>query len=59
MVILGIGILLFIEWIRRKHNHGLDIQIRSRVVRWIIYLAVLFIIFALGGHSENFIYFQF
>ena len=59
MVIVSIGLLLLIEWIKRTYNHGLDLQIKSKIVRWIIYLAVILVIFAFGGNSENFIYFQF
>lgn len=59
MVIVSIGLLLLIEWIKRTYNHGLDLQIKSKIVRWFIYLAVILVIFAFGGNSENFIYFQF
>ena len=31
----------------------------TSVFRYAIYLCVLFLVFAFGGHSENFIYFQF
>lgn len=57
---LAIVIMLLVEWIQRRKEHGLDLSgVRFRAVRYAIYLAVLFITFALGGHAENFIYFQF
>lgn len=59
MVIVSIGLLLLIEWIKRTNNHGLDLHTKSKIVRWFIYLAVILVIFAFGGNSENFIYFQF
>lgn len=62
--ITGFSIAIFImvvaEWIQRKKPHTLAIEnIPYGVVRGAVYLTVLFLIVALGGHSENFIYFQF
>ena len=59
-VSLGIVILLVVEWLQRRREHGLDLsEINAPVLRNAIYLCVLFLMFAFGGHSENFIYFQF
>lgn len=57
---VAILIMAVIEWVQRNRRHGLDLSsIKSEWVRVPIYLGVLFLTFALGGHSENFIYFQF
>lgn len=57
---VAILILIVIEWVQRNRRHGLDLScVKSEWVRVPIYLGVLFLTFAFGGHSENFIYFQF
>ena len=57
---LTLGLLLLVEWVQRDKAHGLDIaSIRNGWVRFFLCLAVVFLIFLLGGHTENFIYFQF
>jgi D-alanyl-lipoteichoic acid acyltransferase DltB (MBOAT superfamily) len=53
------GILMLIEWINRTQQHGLQIHISSPLLRWGIYFAMVFIIWAFGGAQETFIYFQF
>ena len=59
-VCLGIGIMLVAEWLQRKREHALDLSaVKPAAVRYAIYLGVLFLTFAFGGHAENFIYFQF
>ena len=59
-VSLGIVILLVVEWLQRRREHGLDLSgMKVAVLRYAVYLCVLFLMFAFGGHSENFIYFQF
>ena len=59
-VCLGIGIMLVAEWLQRKREHALDLSaVKPAAVRYAIYLGVLFLTFAFGGHTENFIYFQF
>ncbi len=59
-VSLGIVILLVVEWLQRRREHGLDLSgMKVPVFRYTIDLGVLFLMFAFGGHSENFIYFQF
>ena len=53
-------IMLLTEWMLRDREHGLDLSvIKSEVVRIVAYLTVLIMIFALGGHTVSFIYFQF
>ena len=59
---LGFNILLLIvvEWIQSDKPFILDLSsIKKSYLRWSIYLALLFVLFAFGGHATNFIYFQF
>jgi len=55
-----IAILLIIEWIQRRKQHGLEISELNVYFRWptYIFLTALVINGVLGG-SEEFIYFQF
>lgn len=58
--LLMIMILLGMEWIMRTKEHGLDLSsFGCTALRWSIYSFLLFMIFAFGGNSVNFIYFQF
>ena len=53
-------ILMVVEWLQRKREHGLSMEgVRSGVVRYACYLAVLAVIFMFGVFNETFIYFQF
>ena len=59
---LGLNILLLIivEWVQRDKAFILDLSsMKKAYLRWPIYLVLLFILFAFGGHATNFIYFQF
>ena len=58
-LLMNIMILIVVEWVARMRNHGLDIKHLHPVVRYAIYLGVLFLLFAFGGQTANFIYFQF
>ena len=59
-VTFGIVIMLVAEWVQRNREHALDLStVKPAFVRYVIYLSVLFLTFAFGGHAENFIYFQF
>ena len=58
-----IMLLLFVivEWFGRKEkypiaNFGLKLP---RVMRWIFYYGLIFVIFFLAGQQQQFIYFQF
>ena len=56
----AILIMLLVEWLQRDRQHPLAIEnIPYWPVRGLIYISVFFLIMTLGGHSENFIYFQF
>ncbi len=57
--ILSIIVLLGIEWLQRKRNHGLDIANFHWGVRYSIYYLLILVILELGGNSQSFIYFQF
>lgn len=53
-------LLLLIEWVQRKCEHGLDMSgVRNGVVRYAFYIATLAMIFVFGVFNETFIYFQF
>ena len=57
---LTIVLMVVAEWLQRKREHALDIRaLRWPVLRSALDAAVVFLIIVLGGHSENFIYFQF
>jgi len=56
---IAICIMLVVEWIQRDKPHPLDLRIPWWPVRAMAYFSIFFLILALGGHSENFIYFQF
>ena len=57
---IAILVMLVIEWIQRGKRHPLAIEsIPWWPVRGLIYFVVFFLILTFGGHSENFIYFQF
>ncbi|WP_455664437.1 MBOAT family O-acyltransferase [Phocaeicola sp.] len=52
-------ILLFIEWINRTKQYGLQFLLPKRWMRWILYLLIAFIILTQMGKQVQFIYFQF
>ena len=57
---LFIFILLFVEWFRRKKQHGLELSdVNSQIFRWTVYLGVFLLILFFGASSDSFIYFQF
>lgn len=57
---LCILVMTAVEWLQRNRRMPLELpEIKCRGVRWAIYIAVIFLIVVFGGHSVNFIYFQF
>lgn len=57
---IAICMMLVVEWIQRCKPHSLDLgRIPWWPVKAMAYFSIFFLILALGGHSENFIYFQF
>ena len=58
-LLMNIVILMIVEWLTRTRNHGLDLKAIHPVLRYAIYLGLLFMLFAFSGQTVNFIYFQF
>jgi alginate O-acetyltransferase complex protein AlgI len=57
---LYIFILVFVEWLQRHKQHGLEIQnIQVAPIRWSIYTFIFCLILFFGAKSQSFIYFQF
>ena len=56
-----ICVMLLVEWIDRKEDHGLSMRgVRSRAVRYAIYFAIILVtILYFDDGSPKFIYFQF
>lgn len=52
-------LLIIIEWIQRSKEHGLDIRVKSTVMRFVIYFMIFIITLAGSGNPVTFIYFQF
>lgn len=58
--ILFVAIMLVVEWVQRKKEHGFVMDgVKSGVLRYACYLTVLTVIFFFGVFNETFIYFQF
>lgn len=58
-VVLLFG-FLFLEWLRKDKEHLLDISdIKSKSIRYSIYLTTIFLVFYNAGNQQSFIYFQF
>ena len=56
----AIALMVIVEWIQRRKPHAMDLLgLHSSALRYAVYAAIVFLTFALGGHTENFIYFQF
>lgn len=56
-------LLLLVEWLQRDKQHALQLPatgpFRFAVVRYIIYIAIVYIIVIYAGEVQTFIYFQF
>ena len=57
--LLCIAFMLVIEFIKRSSTHTFELHQKSKFIRWSIYIGIILMICIFGGHSENFIYFQF
>lgn len=58
--LLFVVVMLVVEWIQRKREHGFAMEgIKSGALRYTCYIAVLAVIFIFGVFNETFIYFQF
>jgi D-alanyl-lipoteichoic acid acyltransferase DltB (MBOAT superfamily) len=60
---LFLAILIIVEWVKRKEEHPLQFTnsyfLKHRVVRWLVYYAIVMAIVLYQGLSNSFIYFQF
>ena len=54
-----IVIMLVVEWIQRKKQHGLQMNIKQWYIRYPIYLALIGMILYFSNSASTFIYFQF
>ena len=52
-------IMLVVEWIQRKKQHGLQMNIKQWYIRYPIYLAIIGMILYFSNSASTFIYFQF
>lgn len=63
MVIIPVLLSFFlmgVEWMRRSREHALELSdIKSRFIRWMIYLSIILTIALLASPAQPFIYFQF
>ena len=62
LIMLGMAlaiIMVAVEGINHRWHHGLYVRHLPRVVRWVIYLALIVAIWACFGSNKPFIYFQF
>lgn len=56
---ISIIIMLCMEWMHRDGCHGLSLRSHSKIIRWVIYSAIVLLIVFEGGHPVPFVYFQF
>jgi D-alanyl-lipoteichoic acid acyltransferase DltB (MBOAT superfamily) len=55
-----ISFTLAVEWLQRKKEHGLEISwMKSHIIKFGIYIALIILISFFAGKAETFIYFQF
>lgn len=60
LLLLGFVAILFVfEWIQREHVHGLSVVPKNKMLRYLLYFSIFFIIMWFGGAQADFIYFQF
>ncbi|MCQ2161639.1 MAG: MBOAT family protein [Bacteroidales bacterium] len=61
IIVLSIGLMLLVEWVDRKKEHGLDLsELRSGFLRMCIYAFLIFtILLCADSDPSQFIYFQF
>ncbi|MCB0596478.1 MAG: MBOAT family protein, partial [Phaeodactylibacter sp.] len=60
-VLIGIVVVVLVEWIHREKQHGLqlDPNVTPRPLRWGIYMILSFLVAFFMGEPNPFIYFQF
>lgn len=59
LLLVGIPLMLLVEWLTRSRNHGLDIANLPIWLRYTSYIAILSMILLFCGTEQTFIYFQF
>jgi D-alanyl-lipoteichoic acid acyltransferase DltB (MBOAT superfamily) len=59
MAMLYSLILMIVEWLQRRKEHGLQINASRKIYRWMIYIVVTLSVIILQGTQSEFIYFQF
>ena len=61
--IIGVVILLAVEWSQRTRQHGLQLTGRARIrrqsVRYAVYYLLILGIYIMHAQQQTFIYFQF
>ena len=57
--LLGAAAMFAVEWVTRGGAHGLSRLPRMRLVRWVAYYALLWLVVFYAPGSQTFIYFQF
>ena len=50
---------IFVEWIHRDKQYGLQINIKSKNLRWALFYFIILSCFFMNGIKQEFIYFQF
>lgn len=58
-ILISVPVLVIVEWINRKEEHGFKIHFKNRALRWISYISITLLFLLLAGKQEGFIYFQF
>lgn len=58
-IVCGIAVMLVVEWWKRESPDFRKLDSIPLVLRWTMYVALVFIMFCFSGEAENFIYFQF
>ncbi|MDR0799275.1 MAG: MBOAT family protein [Dysgonamonadaceae bacterium] len=59
-IFINLSIMLIFEWILRDKQHGLDLSnIKSHILKFLVYYVLIALLFICGGKAETFIYFQF
>ena len=57
--ILSIAILVFVEWINRNKEYGLQLVKCNKMLQLLVYYALTLYILEFGANAQSFIYFQF
>lgn len=58
-VVIVLVFFILVEWAGREGAYAIEKISFPRPVRWAFYYSIVFLILAMGGHQQEFIYFQF